>query len=343
MPRYVSNSTARWLHSSYKKAYCYRSQGGMVYTCIDSYRQATGYEWKESNKRICLQLLNDRLIISQQKLTDQIKYDKTIFDLIKQFTKDYTSLLDKSTQQSYKFLFETLFQTNYPLNDTNTIREIIIDFKNNYQGATNTIWKKIQRLRKFFQFGVDLEWMDKNPVPKSLIPKYEKKEPKTVEIQQIYDIIKYFNESNHQLSNLIEFSFLTAMRIGEIIGLTWDNVKENRIDFIGKGKAKRTIPVEPFPRLREILAEQRLLSEKKVFTWLNQQNPQRELRAAFTDLDYEFSFHTIRKTTINYWRNKNINQEVRNLIAGHSKDVEAGFYLTDAELEFLVKGMENIK
>lgn len=50
MPRFAKSSEDRWLHPSYRKAYCYRYRNGMVYTCVNSVRQSTGFEWNLKDK-----------------------------------------------------------------------------------------------------------------------------------------------------------------------------------------------------------------------------------------------------------------------------------------------------
>lgn len=348
MPRYSKPSKERWVHPNYRKAYCFRYANGMVYTSIDSFRKATGYEWKPSNKPICMEILNERLYAASKKII--IIESKRLTDLIVQFNKDYVSKQHQDTQAAYKRIYKQFIIENYELQQLNEIREMLMKVKNSLKLSDNTMWKRMQRLRKMFDFAVDMEWMDRNPVKNSMVGTYIHKEVEICTKKHIELLINYFNvKKQEDMALMLEFAFITGLRIQEIMNLKWENISDNRIDLIGKGSKKRSIPVKAFPQLNKLLERLRILSIEKPFKWRNQQTPQRFLREAlpklkkkYPDMEWTLTFHVIRKTVINIWRNAGIAAEARNIIAGHSRDVEKGFYLSEPELEYLEKSFEKL-
>lgn len=341
MPRYAKNTEERWIHPDYRKAYCYRYQNGMVYTSINSKRQATGYEWNIKNKKKCLAILHDRLIASDSK-TINIK-SKTIKDIIKQFHRDKVMALDIKTQKLYKALYKQFLSEDFNLSDTQQIRDYILQVKNSLKLSENTIWKRLQRLRKIFGYAVELEWCEKNPVTKSMVPKFTKGDIVLSKAENINLIINYFRNNDSKLMSLmVEFAFITAMRIQEILDIEWTDIENEQLRIVGKMNIKRIIPLRSFPRAKEILFELRNTGKAKPFDYKNQQTPAKNLRKTLIELkkdypekDWNITFHTLRKTTINMWRNAQIEEKVRNAVAGHSEKIADQFYLADYEIEYI--------
>ncbi|MCW5886178.1 MAG: tyrosine-type recombinase/integrase [Candidatus Kapabacteria bacterium] len=346
MPRYAKSNEERWLHPNYRKAYCFRYRNGMVYTSVNSVRQATGFEWHPRNKKVCMDILNQRL---RETIIPTKKNDvKMLSELIMQFHRDKVIKLNKATQSHYKTLYKQYLNFDLPLTDIQEIRNRIIDKKNFSTQSNNTIWKKIQRLKKLFEYAVELEWMEKNPIPKALIPEYKHKEVVTCTKEHIEILLQHFNNTGLlSMAYMLEFAFITALRIQEILNIEWEDIEENILIIKGKGGRKRILPLRSFPRAKEILLTLKEEGLPKPFNWKNQQTPAKNLRNAlekckvkYPEMTWEISFHVIRKTTINIWRNAGISGEVRNLIAGHSKDVEKGFYLSTPEIQYLEKELE---
>lgn len=346
MPAYAKQSPERWIHPNYRKAYCFKYRNGMVYTCVNSIRKATGFEWHPRNKKVCMDILNKRL--NEELYPKSSQQDKLLSELIVQFHRDKVSLLNKATQSHYKVLYKQFLNFDLPLSDVQEIRNLVIDKKNFAKQSNNTIWKKMQRLRKIFDYAVELEWMEKNPIPKALIPEYKHKDVVICSKQHIDLLVEYFTQNESlPMARMIEFAFITALRIQEILDIEWSDIQENVLIIKGKGGRKRVLPLRSFVRASEILHELKIEGQPKPFNWKNQQTPAKKLRNAldnckekYPEMSWEITFHTIRKTAINIWRNAGVPVEVRNLIAGHSKDIEKGFYLSTPELHFLEKELE---
>lgn len=349
MPRFAKSNEERWLHPSYRKAYCFRYRNGMVYTCVNSIRKATGFEWHPRNKKICMEILNQR--IHEQLFPAENKKDvKMLSELIMQFHRDKVLKLNDSTVKNYKYIYKQFLNYDLPLSEINEIRDRILLVKNSLKLSSNTIWKRMQRLHKIFEYGVDLEWMEKNPVPKALIPEYKRKEVVICSKEHVEILLEHFNNAGMQnMAFMLEFAFITALRIQEILNIEWEDIDNNILIIKGKGGRKRIIPLLSFPRAKEILLILHKKGLEKPFNWKNQQTPAKYLRNAldvckesYPEMTWNITFHVIRKTTINIWRNAGISSEVRNLIAGHSKDVEKGFYLSSPEIQYLEKELEKL-
>ena len=69
----------------------------------------------------------------------------------------------------------------------------------------------------------------------------------------IFDAVKNKYDYNY----LYKFLYLSGCRISEALSLKWVDVKDTYIEVLGKGKRIRTIPLEPFEDLRNLLTEMR--------------------------------------------------------------------------------------
>lgn len=129
MPPYAKNSENRWLHPTYRKAYCYRYQNGLVYTSVNSVRKATGFIWDPKNKKMCMKILNARIndYFNKTIPNTQIKFIK---DLIIQFHRDKVTKLNPITQKHYKTIYRQFLNFDMPLSEVQAIRAKIIETKN---------------------------------------------------------------------------------------------------------------------------------------------------------------------------------------------------------------------
>lgn len=347
MPRFVTNSGDRWLHPHYRKAYCFKYRNGMVYTCVDSVRQATGFEWNRANKKLCLDILDKRVnekIYGKQDNRDEIY----LLDLIKRFHKDQIKKTGPEQQRQYKIIYKKFLNENRPLSQLKDIRLSIIDAINTSKLAAATLKKRLIRIKRIFNYAIDLEWIEKNPITKSMLPTAAVKEVIVCSNQHLELLIEHFKSNNNtQMVLLIRFLNITAFRIQEALNMTWSDFHENYLLIKGKGSKFRVLPLKSFPELNPLIEEIKTLNPDKPFLWSHQQTPAKSMRRAMItlakehpELTWNITFHVLRKTTINYWRNKGVETEVRNMIAGHTKDVEKVYYLTDPDIEYLEKKLE---
>jgi len=338
VPRYVKYSRKRWIHPRYRKAYVFKNRNGMAYTCINSYRQATGYEFLPKNRLICMDIL-DRRLREAEKTLELRDSNFTLKDLIARFHKDKISTLSQRTKKIYIRLYKKYLSQDYNLADIYAIRDHILDVRNQDKLSNNTLWKNFQQLKKIFDYGIELDWIDKNPITRSMVPSYKNIKVIICSEEHINSLISYFlSKDLKQIALSIEFVYLTAIRIQELLDLQWKDFNDDFFLIKGKGGLNRIFPLNPFPRLKEIIQELKQLNPKKPFLWLNQQTPAKSLRLAVKKLNLDkITYHIIRKAAINRWRVMGIDTETRNLLAGHTKDVERTYYLTSPDVKYLEK------
>ncbi len=314
----------------------------MVYTCVNSVRKATGLEWHPKNKKLAMQILEKRL----QEEVFNVKFPtyKTITDLIKQFHQDRVSKLDRSTQLKYLRVYKDFFIEDFSLDDVQLIRMKIIERKNQLNNNLVTIRKKLSMLKTIFNYAVELGWMEKNPIVPSMMPTVQKKEIKIVTDGHIRKIKEYFERKGRKdLSLIVEFVYLTAIRIGEMTKLRWEHVTDRYFVIQGKGSRQRIFPLSPFPRVSEILMELRDIGLEIPGRYKTEQLLERHLKSAVKYLQEQFpemkfegiTFHVLRKGAINRWRMLGIDQELRNILAGHTREVEKNHYLAVPDIELL--------
>lgn len=347
MPKYSKNSENRWVHPNYRKAYVFKRESGMAFTCIDSHRQSTPYEFLPKNKKAIMELLNNRLSAHLRPVeTTEDSTTRSLYELIKIFTQERLSKLEFKTRQNYQMIFKTFFEQNFQLDDIDGMRKHILEVKNNFKLSDNTIRKKLVRINAMFRFAIEMEWMTKSPIVKQMVPIYKKRKVVTCENIELQILIRYFNQTqDFTMAHIIEFAHLTGMRIQEILDIRWADIKEKELIIHGKGDRERNFPLRPFPRVIEILEAQKLMKLTSPFPYKSQQVPQHKLRKATATLELRakengleldlshIGFHVIRKTTINEWRGKGISQELRNKVMGHSREIERESYLLELELE----------
>lgn len=94
---------------------------------------------------------------------------------------------------------------------------------------TFLVWKM------FMSWAVQQGYILKNPcIGVSLPGKYDKQK-KTIEVftaEERSKMLRYMKDSHYQYETLIRLAFATGMRLGELIGLSWENVHEDHIDVV---------------------------------------------------------------------------------------------------------------
>jgi integrase len=215
--------------------------------------------------------------------------------------------------------------------------------------SPSTLKKLLSDLKGIFKYAIELEWMDKNPVVSSMLPVVKKKEIKIVTAEHIEAYKKFFEEDGQvHIGLIIEFDFLTGLRIQELIDLQWEDVTPRYFIVKGKGSRDRIFPLLPFPRVAEILDELKRMGFYKPVPVKYQPTLAKKLRRAnrilnnkYPDLKFDgVTFHVIRKGAINNWRRLGIDTEVRNILAGHTSAIERQHYLSVPDIELLESRIE---
>lgn len=183
-----------------------------------------------------------------------------IWDYFEEFI-DYMAVEKNAsdhTKANYKSdfkIFSNFLVTNgiKPELETITTREIrkyLIYLKNEKEYQNETIRRKINSLRSFFNFLIEQEYLIKNPMLPIKAPKKEQKIPIYLSDKEIEKLIKA--TMRHGGGNalrdkcFIKTLAYTGMRRQEALKLDWEDIDFNlnviKIRF-GKGKKERIVPM----------------------------------------------------------------------------------------------------
>lgn len=114
--------------------------------------------------------------------------------------------------------------------------------------ARNTIARKVASVRSFFKYAFTRGAITKNPAHLLIIPKPEKRLPKTVqpqEIQRLMDVADSDDPSGLQDKAILELFYSTGMRLSELTELNVLDLdfKNRQVIVTGKGNKQRIIPL----------------------------------------------------------------------------------------------------
>lgn len=114
--------------------------------------------------------------------------------------------------------------------------------------ARNTIARKVASLRSFFKYSFKRGHIEKNPAHLLLVPKKEKRLPKTVNptgINRMMELANGDEAIDHQNRSILELLFGTGIRLSELVQLSLNdlNFKQKQILIQGKGNKQRIVPL----------------------------------------------------------------------------------------------------
>lgn len=114
--------------------------------------------------------------------------------------------------------------------------------------ARNSIARKVAAVRSFFKYCFKRGAVDNNPAHLLIVPKKEKRLPKTVqpaEIKIMMELADGSTPSSRQDRAILELFYTTGMRLNELIQLNTDhiNFKHKQVRVLGKGNKQRIIPL----------------------------------------------------------------------------------------------------
>jgi integrase len=140
------------------------------------------------------------------------------------------------------------------------LRSLSVDdvsrFRESWNFAPMTTKNTIERMRSFFKFCMDREWIEKNPASRLKLPKIgevERKPYEAAEIQTINEAVEQFPNwgiygalTRERLRALISVLRWTGMRIGDAIQLSEDKIIDGQLTLRTTKNGKRvSIPVHP--------------------------------------------------------------------------------------------------
>jgi integrase/recombinase XerC len=111
----------------------------------------------------------------------------------------------------------------------------------------STVGRKLAAIRSFFQFCVRKRWMDDNPAKVVSTPKQDKSVPSFLseeEMKEFLDLPQTAKPLDKRDKAMLELLYATGIRVSELVGICFEDVKftERLIRIKGKGKKERLVP-----------------------------------------------------------------------------------------------------
>ncbi len=149
--------------------------------------------------------------------------------------------------------FQEFASTSFELNDISEaghpeIRAWVIDLVEQ-ELSTTSVNRKMATLRSFYKFLLRSRMITKDPTYKLRSLKNPKKLPEFVQeltIEAVLEESVYEPSFEGQRDRMvIEFLYLTGVRLAELIGLKWESIdlNEETVKVLGKRKKERIIPL----------------------------------------------------------------------------------------------------
>ncbi len=219
-----------------------------------------------------------------------------------------------------------------PLVASNIKQHMVREFRNRMR-ATKSSWGKTfadSTINKILQVGrrvyniASERGLVSHPNPfRGLLLKENNARDRVLSPEELKRLLE---ASPPHLACIIETAYYSGMRVGEILGLTWDrvNMKEGYIQL----EAEDTKTTEPrkiyfFPRVREILWElRRVRSLSHRFIFMYQSRPIKSIKTAFKSACEKagienLRFHDLRHTCVTNLRKAGVERSVIMKLTGH--------------------------
>jgi len=114
--------------------------------------------------------------------------------------------------------------------------------------AKNTIARKVASLRSFFKYCFKRGYIQKNPAHLLIVPKKEKRLPKTVLSEDIHHMMELASEDDPVIVQdraILELFYSTGIRLNELIvlNITDLDLQNKQLIVQGKGNKQRIVPL----------------------------------------------------------------------------------------------------
>lgn len=152
----------------------------------------------------------------------------TLGEAVDEFKEIYYQTIKPATIEGYDVVFSHLLKKldrnmNVKAVDTRLLNIFFNDFKDM---KTSTVNLFRSRLKRFFDFLISIDVIQKNPVSATIIPKKEEVEEdkKYLTKDEVDKLLEYTKERHSECYDAIRLLLSTGMRIGELSALTFEDV-----------------------------------------------------------------------------------------------------------------------
>ena len=153
------------------------------------------------------------------------------------------TLRSDNTKKSYgKDLRYMLSYINKNENEI-TIADLLdwVNHMKENNNSTATVARRVGSAKRYFEFLVDMEFIDRNPAKKLKAPKIVNKVEPTITSDDVNSLIN--SATNPRDKAIVALLASTGMRISELINIKLSDFEGNDIHIVGKGSKRRMVHV----------------------------------------------------------------------------------------------------
>lgn len=306
----MAKTIKNWSMAGCEGRFYVRGKKNIIWYRNGTQRTSTGLVYSSENKILAKEKVQfvelNRNINGQQNFTISEAYRY----FLQQTAKDKA----KRTIRLYTLSLQQLLTTDCLISDYVAIRQEIANNLTKLNVKNRTKNTRLTTVRSFFQYFIDYEFIEKNPVTRKMFLKTVEKPIEIFEVEELNAIFEYLRRKDIRTQMYFKILYYCALRREELASMRWNqvidengNFRENLIIPLSKYKNK----VDKFPLTDEL---------KEMFKKLN---PQKEGKIFSTaDVYYEIfrtaidwtgikpkvkwegntiGLHTLRKTRISEW------------------------------------------
>lgn len=199
-------------------------------------------------------------------------YDTIDYEIFPQIIVDYlhymTGIKNKSSKTVYEYSINLKLFCRYmsvykkiqpePVSDTTYIKNLDVEFfrdisladaysflsycKDVRKNSEATRARKVAAIRSFYHYLSNQQLVKDSPLQNLDTPKLKKTLPKYLSLDESLDLLKCIDGKHRERDYAMIVLFLNCgLRLSELVGLNYTDIKDNTITVTGKGNKQRTV------------------------------------------------------------------------------------------------------